>query len=90
MSQTTNSNDEMSFIDHLEELRWHLIRGLIAIVIIMIIVFMITAFVFDVLIFSPKEPHFWTYQGMCQLSKAIGLNEMLCFTPKSFEIVICK
>ena len=87
MSQTTNSNDEMSFIDHLEELRWHLIRGLIAIVIIMIIVFMIPAFVFDVLIFSPKEPHFWTYQGMCQLSKAIGLNEMLCFTPKSFEIV---
>jgi len=87
MSQPSNSNNEMSFIDHLEVLRWHLVRGLVAIVLVMIVVFMIPTFVFDVLIFSPKEPYFWTYQGMCQLSKAIGLNEMLCFTPKSFEIV---
>ena len=79
MSQPSNSNNEMSFIDHLEVLRWHLVRGLVAIVLVMIVVFMIPTFVFDVLIFSPKEPYFWTYQGMCQLSKAIGLNEMLCF-----------
>ena len=87
MSKLSNSSGEMSFIDHLEVLRWHLVRSLIAIVAVMIVVFMIPSFVFDVLIFSPKEPYFWTYQGMCELSKAVGLNKMLCFVPKSFEIV---
>ena len=72
MSQTTNSNNEMSFIDHLEELRWHLIRGLIAIVIIMIIVFMIPAFVFDVLIFSPKDHTFGHIKVCVSFQKPLG------------------
>ena len=44
------SKDEMSFLDHLEELRWHLIRSVIAILIIATVAFIFKDFIFDVLL----------------------------------------
>ena len=50
--------DEMSFLQHLEELRWHLIRAISAIIIVAILAFLNKTFVFDVIIFSPKKADF--------------------------------
>ncbi len=77
---TTEANKEMSFLDHLEELRWHLFRSLMAIVVISTIVFLFKGFVFKNIILAPKNSSFFTYQFLC------GLSETLCFSPPKFTI----
>ena len=63
-----SNNDQMSFLQHLEELRWHIIRSGIAIVIVAIAVFLNKSFVFDQVIFGPKSPNFITFQLLCDFS----------------------
>ncbi|MEM7296761.1 MAG: twin-arginine translocase subunit TatC [Bacteroidota bacterium] len=77
---------EMSFIDHLEELRWHIIRSLIAIVIFSIAAFVSKDFVIDTVILGPSKPDFWTYQRMCQLSEILN-TPALCVQELTFELV---
>jgi sec-independent protein translocase protein TatC len=76
---------EMSFLDHLEELRWLLVRSSIAIVVVAIGAFFFSDFIFNDVILAPKNPKFITYQWFCQLSKAIGV-ESFCVTELPFVI----
>ncbi len=72
---------EMSFLDHLEELRWHIVRAAIAIFVVAVSVFSLKKFVFDHIIFAPKKDSFPTYQFFCNLS------EKTCFQPPELEII---
>jgi len=58
---------EMSFFDHIEELRWHLVRSSIAIIVITIGVFAFYDEIFDGIIMGPSKTNFWTYRIMCEL-----------------------
>jgi sec-independent protein translocase protein TatC len=58
---------EMSFFDHLEALRWHLVRSAIAIVIFTSAAFYFYDFIFDTIIMGPSKPDFWTYRMLCHL-----------------------
>lgn len=58
---------EMSFFDHIEELRWHLVRSSIAIIIITIGVFAYYDEIFDGIIMGPSKTSFWTYRIMCEI-----------------------
>nr|WP_067057773.1 twin-arginine translocase subunit TatC [Mucilaginibacter sp. L294] len=58
---------EMSFFDHLEALRWHLVRSAIAIVIFTGAAFYFYDFIFDTIIMGPSKPSFWTYRMLCKL-----------------------
>lgn len=69
------SIDEMSFLDHLEDLRWHLIRATIGIVIAASVAAIFYKFVFDVIIFGPTKMDFLTYNGLCQVSKFLGIED---------------
>lgn len=80
------SADEMSFLDHLEELRWHLIRMVIAVVIAGIVAFIAKDFIFDVILFGPKQPDFITYRILCNVAKSIGMDESFCLTEIPFRI----
>ncbi|WP_090971567.1 twin-arginine translocase subunit TatC [Parapedobacter composti] len=64
-----NLEAEMSFFDHLEVLRWHLIRSAIAVVIFMLLAFSFYDFIFDDIIMGPKSPDFWTYRMMCKIGE---------------------
>lgn len=75
----------MSFLDHLEELRWHLIRSTLAVVILATIAFMFKEFIFDVIIFGPKKADFPTYRLLCRSSQMIGLDSF-CFTELPFRV----
>jgi sec-independent protein translocase protein TatC len=77
---------EMSFLDHLEDLRWHLIRSTLAVVIIGIGAFIAKDFIFDVILFGPRNPDFITYQVFCDISKVIGLEEAFCNKELNFRI----
>lgn len=76
----------MSFLDHLEELRWHLIRAVIAIMAVTIVAFVYKEIVFDVIIFGPKNPDFVSYRVLCYLSNQIG-QSMFCFNEIPFELM---
>lgn len=77
----------MSFFDHLEELRWHVMRSVLAIVGLGIVAFLAKDFVFTQVIFGPRNPDFITYRVVCQFSDFIGLGESLCFYPEPFKLI---
>jgi sec-independent protein translocase protein TatC len=71
--------EEMSFIDHLEELRWHLIRSVIAILVAAIVVFVFSDFVVDQILFAPTKGDFVSAKWLCSIGKSIGIGDALCF-----------
>jgi sec-independent protein translocase protein TatC len=76
MAKKTDQNpQEMSFLDHLEVLRWHLIRSTLAIVIVATVAFIFREFLFDVIIFGPSYPDFVSYETLCKISRVFGMNK---------------
>lgn len=88
MSEPTEKRkDEMPFLRHLEVLRWHIVRSLIALLIGTIFVFVNKYFVFDHIILAPKNIDFITYKVLCALDTALGLGERLCLTEIGFKVI---
>jgi len=77
---------EMSFLDHLEELRWHVIRSLFAILIFMILAFIFNRWIFDNIIFGPAQPDFLTFRAMCKLGTLFGFEEAMCIEEIPMQI----
>lgn len=82
----TKSPDEMSFLDHLEELRWHLIRSVLAVVIIGTVAFVFSGFIFDVIIFGPKSMDFPTYRFFCNIATSLSFESDFCKDELPFTI----
>lgn len=68
----------MSFLDHLEELRWHLVRSFIAIFVVAIIIFSNINFVFDTVLLAHLKADFSTYKFFCKAFSAIGIDSSFC------------
>lgn len=79
-------NQEMSFIDHLEELRWHIVRSLIAIIVIAILLFINMDWFFDTIIMGPIRPDFVSYTRLCDFSHWLGAGDALCLPPVEAEL----
>ncbi len=77
---------EMSFLDHLEELRWHIVRSVFAIMIFMIVAFYFTPWIFDNIIFAPSRIDFPTFRWLCKLGEMTGAQDALCAKPFVFKI----
>jgi sec-independent protein translocase protein TatC len=77
---------EMSFLDHLEELRWLLVRSTTAVIIMACVTYFISDYLFDVIIFGPTRPSFFTYTFFCDLSHQLGFAESICITEMPFII----
>jgi sec-independent protein translocase protein TatC len=76
----------MSFLDHLEELRWILVRGSIATVIAACAVYIISDWLFAKVIFGPTHVDFFTYRFFCELSHKVGFMDSVCVTELPFTI----
>lgn len=72
---------EMSFIDHLEELRWHVIRSVIAIAVGAVIVLFNVTWIVEQILMAPTRSDFIASKWLCSLSHSTGLGETLCFPP---------
>lgn len=70
--------NEMSFLDHLEDLRWHLIRAISAILIAGVVAFLFKGFIFETIIFGPKQMSFPTYKILCNFSSFVGVDTTFC------------
>ncbi len=86
MAKAPHDPNEMSFLDHLEELRWHLIRSTVAVLIFAVVAFLMKDFIFDTVIFGPKKPDFPTYGVFCKLSRMLGFSEAFCGNEPLFRV----
>ncbi|MEJ7626741.1 MAG: twin-arginine translocase subunit TatC [Ferruginibacter sp.] len=78
---------EMSFIDHLEALRWHLVRSVIAWLVAAIGIFVYIDWVFDNIVYAPARSSFITYKALCNLSHTLNLGEALCMPPVDMQLM---
>jgi sec-independent protein translocase protein TatC len=76
--RNTRDDSEMSFIDHLEELRWHLIRSVVAILIAGVVFFIYVRNIVNDVLLAPAYDNFISYRWFCKLSHAIGLGDAVC------------
>lgn len=83
-----NLESEMSFFDHIDVLRKHLLRALLAIVIFTGLAFWFYDFLFNTIIMGPKSPDFWTYRMMCKLVQIFpSLGSDFCITSIKGKII---
>lgn len=75
----------MHFLDHLEALRWHLVRSAIAIVVLALVAFLNKEILFDQIILGAKDPGFLTYRVLCQLSDRFGVD--MCIREVPFILI---
>ncbi len=81
-----SSKAEMSFIDHLEELRSHIVRSVLAILIVAAVIFIFRNWIFDNIISGPLNPDFITYRALCSLSHKLHLGDSLCMPPVAIQM----
>ena len=77
---------EMSFIDHLEALRWHIIRSVIAILVLAGVIFVYRDWIFDNIIAGPINPDFVSYSALCNFSHFIHAGDALCLKAIHIEM----
>ena len=82
---TSRLSNEMTFLQHLEALRWHIVRSVIAILVIAVAAFLNKEFIFDDIILAPKNANFLTYRVLCALSQKYNLD--MCFGEMQFNII---
>jgi len=85
-NKAKNRTGEMSFWGHIDALRGHLIRCVIAILILAIVLFCFPEFLFDTIIFGPLNNDFITYRAFCKLSHLLNLGDQLCFGNYTFKL----
>lgn len=74
---------EMTFLDHLEELRWHIIRSVASILVFTIVAWTYQREIFGGIIMAPSKSEFWTNRMLCKLADLTGI-EGLCFKQADF------
>ncbi|RVU23343.1 twin-arginine translocase subunit TatC [Sandaracinomonas limnophila] len=74
---------EMSFFDHLEELRWHIIRSLASIVIFTVAAWIFREEIFGIVIMGPTKVDFYTNQVLCKIAAETGMTS-LCMQKADF------
>lgn len=77
----------MSFLEHVEVLRWHLVRSSVVIGLFTIVAFIFKSILFDNVILAQKSSDFWTYQLFCKFSNLIGKGDALCMEDITFSLI---
>ena len=77
---------QMTFLEHLEALRWHLVRSLVAVVIGAIFAFIKGPYIFDKILLGPTREDFWSFRKLCELGEKLGRPETLCIGDMNFVV----
>ncbi len=77
---------QMSFMQHLDALRWHLVRSAFAIVVLGVTLFCFNNFLFDTVIFGPLKQDFFSYKAFCAIGHKIGAGDVMCMTIKPMQL----
>jgi sec-independent protein translocase protein TatC len=85
------SNDEqpaMTFMDHIEALRWHLIRSVLVWLAAAITIFIFIDWVYDNIILAPSSENFVTYGALCSFGHWLGIGNGLCMPPVKIRFLV--
>lgn len=80
--------EEMSFMGHLEALRWHLMRSVIAWLAAAISIFIFRDWIYDNIILAPSSQQFITYSSLCRFGHWLGVGDSLCMPPIKIEFLV--
>ncbi len=81
---------EMSFWDHLEELRWTILRSVIALVVFAAIGFAFMPYLFDNVVMAPRHSDFFLYKYLCKISSWTSLLPDFCNDNFYVEVINIK
>lgn len=87
-SKTNPEPEEMSFMGHLEALRWHLMRSVIVWLAAAIIIFVFIDWVYDEIILAPASEHFISYSALCSFGQWLGAGDRLCMPPVKIDFQV--
>lgn len=79
--KTTGSDNpeaEMGFFDHVEALRWHILRSVIAVAVCASVVGVFYDFFFNTIILGICSKDFPTYRLMCAVGEKLNLKDAIC------------
>lgn len=85
-NEDSDKKAEMSFIDHLEALRWHIVRSGLVWLAAAIVIFSKIDWIFDKIIFAPAQSNFITYSALCKFGHYIGIGDSLCMPPINLQL----
>ena len=88
-AKSRTNDGEMTFLQHLEELRWHIIRALAAVVVGAIVAFIFKNIIFDHIILAPNNPDFITNRLLCRLADLVNVP-VLCINQDPIELISIK
>jgi sec-independent protein translocase protein TatC len=83
---TIQSDKEMSFIDHLDELRWRLVKSAACIIVLAVIMFIYTETIIENIYINMSETDFITYRYLCTAGKYLGIDDILCASKINLEL----
>jgi sec-independent protein translocase protein TatC len=79
---------EMTFFDHIEELRWHLVRSVIAWLVAAILIFVYIDWIYDNVILAPANENFVTYGALCSFGKWLHIGDSFCMPPVKIDFQV--
>jgi sec-independent protein translocase protein TatC len=82
----TPEQAEMSFIEHLEALRWHIVRSVLAIVVLAVFAFLKIDWIFEHVIMAPLKQDFVSVVGLCNLSHFLHMGNTLCLPAANVQL----
>jgi len=77
---------EMSFIGHLEALRWHIVRSVLAVIVLAVFAFMKIDWIFENIIVGPLKQDFLSVAGLCKLSHFLHMGDTLCLPAANVQL----
>src|SRR3954469_8389004 len=85
-TEETAKHKEMSFLQHLEELRWHLVRSAAVIVVLAIVIFCLPGIFVDQIFLGPLRPDFISYKAFCAMGQKLNLGDVMCMYVKQIHL----
>jgi sec-independent protein translocase protein TatC len=86
--ENNEEESEMTFFDHIEELRWHIMRSIIAWLVAAISIFVYIDWVYDNIILAPANKDFFTYGALCRFGNWLHLGDSLCMPPVKIDFQV--
>jgi sec-independent protein translocase protein TatC len=80
-----SAKEEMTFFDHIEELRWHIVRSVLVWFAAAITIFIFRNFIFDDIILAPTKNSFVSYKALCSFGKWLYLGDSFCMPPVTID-----
>lgn len=87
-SRPEEDQPEMSFMSHLEALRWHLMRSVLVWLAAAITIFVFIDWIYDNIILAPSSENFVTYGALCSFGHWLGIGDGLCMPPIQIRFLV--